>query len=67
MHRNQLVAEAIKNGADPILVKCALEGDYGNNQLCMTRAMTLKQGNPSGDSSPNREIQKDKVETAPQK
>jgi hypothetical protein len=42
MHRQRLVAEAIKNGADPLAAKCAIEGDGGDSRtilLCMAFAM----------------------------
>ena len=42
MNRQHLVAEAIKNGADPIAAKCAIEGDSGDNMtksLCLAKAL----------------------------
>lgn len=42
MNRQSLVAEAIKNGADPLAAKCAIEGDSGDNRtsaLCMAKAL----------------------------
>lgn len=42
MRRQSLVAEAIKNGADPIAAKCAIEGDAGDNRtsaMCMVKAL----------------------------
>ena len=42
MHRQRLIAEAIKGGADPIAAKCAIEGDNGDSRtsaLCMAIAM----------------------------
>ena len=42
MHRQRLVAEAIKNGADPLAAKCAIEGDSGDNRtsaMCMAKAL----------------------------
>ena len=42
MNRQHLVAEAIKNGADPIAAKCAIEGDSGDNwisYLCLAKAL----------------------------
>ena len=42
MHRQRLIAEAIKAGADPLAAKCAIEGDSGDSRttaLCMVTAM----------------------------
>lgn len=42
MNRHHLVAEAIKNGADPISAKCAIEGDSSDNRtssLCLAKAL----------------------------
>lgn len=42
MHRQRLIAEAIKNGADPISAKCAIESteDSGRSSLlCITKAL----------------------------
>lgn len=42
MNRHHLVAEAIKNGADPIAAKCAIEGNSGDNRtssLCLAKAL----------------------------
>ena len=42
LNRQHLVAEAIKNGADPIAAKCAIEGDSGDNRtssLCLAKAL----------------------------
>ena len=42
MNMQHLVAEAIKNGADPIAAKCAIEGDSGDNRissLCLAKAL----------------------------
>lgn len=42
MHRQRLIAEAIKGGADPLAAKCAIEGDSGDsrtNALCMAVAL----------------------------
>lgn len=42
MNRQHLVAEAIKNGADPIAAKCAIEGDSGDNRtssMCLAKAL----------------------------
>lgn len=37
-HRQTLVAEAIKNGADPIAAKCAIEGDSQDSKMCLVYA-----------------------------
>ena len=45
MNRQSLIAEAIKNGADPLAAKCAIEGGDGDNRtssLCMAAALTKK-------------------------
>lgn len=42
MHRQRLIAEAIKAGADPLAAKCAIEGDSGDSRtsaLCMATAL----------------------------
>lgn len=41
MNRQHLVAEAIKNGADPIAAKCAIEdiGDNRTSSLCLAKAL----------------------------
>lgn len=42
MKRQDLIADAIKNGADPISAKCAIEGDSGDNRassLCLAKAL----------------------------
>jgi len=42
MNRQHLVAEAIKNGADPISAKCAIEAASGDNRtssLCLAKAL----------------------------
>ena len=41
MHRQAVIAEAIKNGADPIAAKCAIEGDTTREPVCM--AYTLRE------------------------
>lgn len=38
MQRHALVADAIKSGADPISVKCAIEGDTEHSPMCASRA-----------------------------
>jgi hypothetical protein len=42
MHRQRLIAEAIKGGADPISVKCAIESTEDSSRssvLCMAKAL----------------------------
>jgi len=42
MHRQGLVADAIKGGSDPLAAKCAIEGDGGESRtssLCMAIAL----------------------------
>jgi len=41
MSRQAVIAEAIKNGADPIAAKCAIEGDTTREPVCM--AYTLRE------------------------
>ncbi|MEY5097763.1 MAG: hypothetical protein RJA36_482 [Pseudomonadota bacterium] len=38
MARQNTVAEAIKNGADPIAAKCAIEGSTEHTPLCVAYA-----------------------------
>lgn len=38
MNRQAQIAEAIKGGADPIAVKCAIEGETDNSKLCLVYA-----------------------------
>ena len=39
MNRQAIIAEAIKNGADPIAAKCAIEGDIAHTPMCAARAL----------------------------
>ena len=42
MNRQHLIAEAIKNGADPIAAKCAIESTEDSSRssvLCMAKAL----------------------------
>ena len=42
MNRQRLVAEAIKNGVDPLAARCSIEGDSADSRtssLCMATAM----------------------------
>ena len=43
MNRQHTIAEAVKNGADPIAAKCAIEGDSGHTPMCLAYAMNPKQ------------------------
>ncbi|WP_159913051.1 hypothetical protein [Pantoea sp. 18069] len=38
MNRHALMAEAIRGGADPIAVKCAIEADMGMSPMCVVKA-----------------------------
>lgn len=38
MNRHALMAEAIRGGADPIAVKCAIEADMGMSPMCVAKA-----------------------------
>lgn len=42
MHRHYRVEQAIKSGADPIDVKCALESDTTHTPVCVLRAADRK-------------------------
>ena len=42
MNRQRVVAEAIKNGGDPIAVKCAIEADVDHAPMCVAAAMRGK-------------------------
>ena len=42
MHRQVLIAEAIEKGADPIAVKCAMQGDIDSTRqsgMCLAKAL----------------------------
>lgn len=42
MHRNRMIAEIVKNGADPIEAKCALTATPSNSdtgRVCFTKAL----------------------------
>lgn len=42
MHRQHLIAEAIKNGNDPIATRCALDGETNSGQpssVCLAKAL----------------------------
>ena len=47
MNRQRLVFEAINNGADPTVVKCAMENDIENTPQCV-----LVAARPSEKSKP---------------
>lgn len=38
MRRQEVVAEAIRNGADPIAAKCAIEADVSQTPVCILAA-----------------------------
>jgi hypothetical protein len=38
MRRQEVVAEAIRNGADPIAAKCAIEADMQVSPMCVIAA-----------------------------
>lgn len=38
MRRQEVVAEAIRNGADPISAKCAIEADMSISPMCVIAA-----------------------------
>ena len=42
IHRQQVIAEAIKNGADPLEVQCAIDGDIRMRDACMALVMRKK-------------------------
>jgi hypothetical protein len=39
MHRQRMVVEAIKAGADPTAAKCAIEADQGSVPACILSAV----------------------------
>ena len=42
MHRQQLIANAVEKGGDPIAVRCAIEGDFDNTRqssICLIKVM----------------------------
>ncbi len=43
MVRHQTIAQAIKDGADPIAAKCAIEGDTNQMPVCIAAALKPKQ------------------------
>lgn len=43
MSRQATVAEAIRNGADPISAKCAIEADTGQSAVCVAAAVRNSQ------------------------
>lgn len=38
INRDHLIAHAIKDGADPIAVRCAMVGDMGREPMCIVKA-----------------------------
>lgn len=43
MHRQRTIAAAVDSGADPIAMRCALEGDAGTNPMCVIAASKGRQ------------------------
>lgn len=39
MNRHALIADAVKGGADPIAVRCAIESDMGQSAMCIAKAL----------------------------
>lgn len=39
VHRQRIIAAAIKDGADPIAAKCAIEGETQHSTLCALAAL----------------------------
>ncbi|WP_415798547.1 hypothetical protein [Comamonas aquatilis] len=39
MNRQALIIEAVKGGADPIAVRCAIESDMGQSAVCIAKAL----------------------------
>lgn len=39
MNRHAVIADAIRSGADPIAVKCAIEADMGMSAMCIAKAL----------------------------
>ena len=37
-HQNEIMAEMVANGADPLRASCAMQDTYGKNPLCMVLA-----------------------------
>ena len=42
---NETIERLIKEGYDPVAVKCAIEDTYGNQPTCIVLAAKLKQSN----------------------
>lgn len=45
-NRHNQIARAIEAGADPIEAKCAIEGDNGQNTICVLAAANRKGAKP---------------------
>lgn len=39
MNRHALIADAVRGGADPIAVRCAIESDMGQSAMCIAKAL----------------------------
>ena len=39
VNRQKITAQAIKDGADPIAVKCAIEADTSHSPMCVAQAL----------------------------
>ena len=44
IHRQRIIAQAIKDGADPTAAKCALEADSGTMPTCVIAAGKAREG-----------------------
>ncbi|KGG90828.1 hypothetical protein P245_15290 [Comamonas thiooxydans] len=51
MNRHALIIEAVKAGADPIAVRCAVESDMGQSAMCIAKALQ-RPGEVSNASAP---------------
>ncbi|OAD82090.1 hypothetical protein ATN89_21585 [Comamonas thiooxydans] len=51
MNRHALIIEAVKGGADPIAVRCAIESDTGQSAMCIAKALQ-RPGEVSNASAP---------------
>lgn len=39
MNRHALIADAVRGGADPIAVRCAIESDMERSAMCIAKAL----------------------------
>lgn len=51
MNRHALIADAVRGGADPIAVRCAIESDMGQSAMCIAKALQ-RPGEVSNASAP---------------